>query len=76
MNLNHALRLTPIPCLALVGAGGKTTALFQLARELEPPVIVTATAHLATSQTPWLTSTPLSRPFPIWILSNGRSRMG
>ncbi|MGD0610598.1 MAG: selenium cofactor biosynthesis protein YqeC [Anaerolineales bacterium] len=52
MNLTHALRLPPIPCLALVGAGGKTTALFQLARELEPPVIVTATTHLASSQTP------------------------
>lgn len=52
MNLTRALRLPPVPCLALVGAGGKTTALFQLARELEPPVIVTATTHLASSQTP------------------------
>ena len=50
MNLVQALRLLPFPCLALVGAGGKTTALFQLARELAPPVIVTATAHLAVEQ--------------------------
>lgn len=52
MNLTDALRLPPLPRLALVGAGGKTTALFQLARELEPPVVVTATTHLAISQTP------------------------
>ena len=36
--------------IALVGSGGKTTALFQLARELPPPVIVTATAHLDVNQ--------------------------
>jgi molybdenum cofactor cytidylyltransferase len=36
--------------LALVGAGGKTTALFQLARELPPPVITTTTTHLHQSQ--------------------------
>jgi molybdenum cofactor cytidylyltransferase len=36
--------------VALVGAGGKTTALFQLARELPPPVIVTATTHLHIDQ--------------------------
>jgi molybdenum cofactor cytidylyltransferase len=36
--------------VAFVGAGGKTTALFQLARELPPPVIVTATTHLHVDQ--------------------------
>jgi len=36
--------------IAFVGAGGKTTALFQLARELPPPVIVTATTHLGNWQ--------------------------
>jgi molybdenum cofactor cytidylyltransferase len=36
--------------VAFVGAGGKTTALFQLARELPPPVIVTATTHLHVEQ--------------------------
>jgi molybdenum cofactor cytidylyltransferase len=50
MNLAQALRLQAAPCLALVGAGGKTTALFQIARQLPPPVIVTATTHLASAQ--------------------------
>jgi molybdenum cofactor cytidylyltransferase len=36
--------------LALTGGGGKSTALFQLARQLPPPVIVTASTHLAVSQ--------------------------
>lgn len=34
------------------GAGGKTTAMFQLARELQPPVIVSATTHLGVWQIP------------------------
>ena len=50
MNLVQALRLPAAPCLALVGAGGKTTALFHLARQLAPLVIVTATTHLAAHQ--------------------------
>ena len=50
MKLTHALRLTSVPRLALVGAGGKTTALFQLARELLSPVIVTTTTHLHVDQ--------------------------
>ena len=50
MRLSQAFRLSNSPCLALVGAGGKTTALFQLARELPPPVIVTATTHLHIDQ--------------------------
>jgi molybdenum cofactor cytidylyltransferase len=36
--------------LALAGGGGKSTALFQLARQLPPPVLVTASTHLAISQ--------------------------
>jgi len=47
MILSEALRVGKIPRLAFVGAGGKTTAIFQLAHQLEPPVIVTATTHLA-----------------------------
>ncbi len=35
---------------AFVGAGGKTTALFQLAGELAPPVVVTTTTHLGAWQ--------------------------
>ena len=50
MNLARALRLGKTPCLAASGAGGKTTALFQLARELPPPVIVTASTHLHVDQ--------------------------
>jgi molybdenum cofactor cytidylyltransferase len=50
MILSEALRIGKIPRLAFVGAGGKTTAIFQLAHQLEPPVIVTATTHLATWQ--------------------------
>ncbi len=50
MELSQALRLGQCPRLAIVGAGGKSTALFQLAREYPPPVIVTASAHLAVAQ--------------------------
>jgi molybdenum cofactor cytidylyltransferase len=50
LQLARAFRLPPAPRLALVGAGGKTTALFQLARQLPPPVLVTATTHLAIDQ--------------------------
>ena len=57
MRLTDALRLGPSPRLALVGAGGKTTALFQLARELlsfeatGQTVLVSTTTHLASEQT-------------------------
>ena len=41
--------------ISLVGAGGKTTAIFQLAHEIvnakSPTVILTATSHLGTWQT-------------------------
>ncbi len=37
---------------AFVGAGGKTTAIFQLARELVPPVLVATTTHLGAWQIP------------------------
>jgi molybdenum cofactor cytidylyltransferase len=36
--------------VAFTGAGGKTTALFQLARQLPTPVLVAASTHLACSQ--------------------------
>ncbi len=56
MKLTQALRLFPTsgddsPAIAFVGAGGKTTAMFQLARELSPPVIVTGTTHFGAWQT-------------------------
>jgi len=50
MNISQALRYTPPSSIALVGSGGKTTLLFQLARELVPPVITAATSHLHTDQ--------------------------
>ena len=70
MNLSQALRLNPPPHfhgstplgglrqasagIAFVGAGGKSTAMFQLARELSSevglPVVVTATSHLHVDQ--------------------------
>lgn len=61
MQLSRALRLSPSQpapnpqsggSIAFVGAGGKTTATFQLARQLAPPVIVTTTAHLGAWQIP------------------------
>lgn len=50
MELAHALRINPGESLAFSGAGGKTTALFHLARELKPPVLVTTTTHLSSDQ--------------------------
>ena len=48
--LKQAFRLGPAPRLALVGAGGKSTSLFRLAREYAGPVLLAATAHLALEQ--------------------------
>jgi len=50
MNLAQAFRMDSMPRLALVGAGGKTTALFQLARLIPLPVFVTTTTHMGTWQ--------------------------
>jgi molybdenum cofactor cytidylyltransferase len=50
MNLYRALRMTRTARVAFSGAGGKTTALFQLARAVEPPVVVTCSTHLGTWQ--------------------------
>jgi len=51
LTLARALRLgsIPPPRVAFVGAGGKTTALFQLARDVAP-CIITTTTHLGTWQ--------------------------
>lgn len=61
MNLPHALRLDlnhKNPIISLVGSGGKTTTLFQLAKHFKSQVkgqrskvFITATTHLATWQT-------------------------
>ncbi|GAB4455838.1 MAG: hypothetical protein Kow0070_04870 [Anaerolineales bacterium] len=50
LTLARALRMEPADCVAFIGAGGKTTAMFKLAREL-PAAIVTATTHLGIWQT-------------------------
>ena len=52
MQLIRALRLSQTSCIAIVGAGGKTTALFQIARQFNGPVILTATTHLGGWQIP------------------------
>jgi molybdenum cofactor cytidylyltransferase len=52
ITLAQALRTQSAPCVAFTGAGGKTTALFQLARQVSTPVIVTATSHLGVWQIP------------------------
>jgi molybdenum cofactor cytidylyltransferase len=52
LTLANALRVSSTPTIAFAGAGGKTTSIFQLARELDPPVIVTSTTHLGTWQVP------------------------
>jgi len=60
MELSRALRISSAPCIAFAGAGGKTTAVFHLARELthpssfilHPSVIVTSTTHLGAWQIP------------------------
>lgn len=50
MKLVEALRADNRSRMAFVGAGGKTTALFSLARQLAAPVICINTAHLAVEQ--------------------------
>lgn len=52
-NLKTALGLRATSRVAFVGAGGKTTAIFRIAREFTSPVIVTATSHLELFQTKW-----------------------
>jgi len=50
ISLSHALRTSNVQSIAFIGAGGKTTAMFQLARQLHQPVIVTTTTHLGAWQ--------------------------
>jgi molybdenum cofactor cytidylyltransferase len=50
LSLAQALRVSSSACVAFIGAGGKTTAMFQLARQLPSPVIITATSHLGAWQ--------------------------
>lgn len=50
MDLSRTLRIERGTRLAFTGSGGKTTAMFSVARQLEPPVIVTTTTHMARYQ--------------------------
>ena len=50
MKLVDALNLENPIQIAFAGAGGKTTALFRLARQLPGPVFVTTTTHLGQDQ--------------------------
>jgi molybdenum cofactor cytidylyltransferase len=90
MKLAQALRYRPPPLLpdtsqkseefggwkavAFVGAGGKTSAMFQLARELPPPVIVSATTHLGVWQIPLADRHIIAeRPAPLEALEHDLS---
>lgn len=50
IKLRAALRVGQAPQVAFVGAGGKTSALFILARQFERPVLVATTTHLGVDQ--------------------------
>jgi molybdenum cofactor cytidylyltransferase len=50
LTLAKALRVSGAQAIALVGAGGKTSALFKLARDLMPALVTTST-HLGAWQT-------------------------
>ena len=50
MDLNNRFRLSNHSKVALVGSGGKTTLMFQLARDFGSRVICTTTTHLALDQ--------------------------
>lgn len=50
MDLNSRFRLEQDHKIALVGAGGKTTLMFQLARDFGTKVICTTSTHLALDQ--------------------------
>lgn len=50
MKLARALGLSGGEAVAFVGAGGKTSAMFALAAELFPPVILTTSTHLGAWQ--------------------------
>ncbi len=53
MDINKALRLGKTPKLALVGAGGKTSIMFQIARTFIGKVVVTTSTHLSVEQAHW-----------------------
>lgn len=50
MNFARALRVSAMSCIAFVGAGGKTSAIFQTARGMNSSVVVTTSTHLGVDQ--------------------------
>ncbi|UCD97516.1 MAG: putative selenium-dependent hydroxylase accessory protein YqeC [Chloroflexota bacterium] len=50
MDLIQGFRVNPGECIAFCGSGGKTTAIFSLAHQLDGPVFVTTTTHLGADQ--------------------------
>ncbi len=50
MNVSRALRIKAGESVAFVGAGGKSSLIFALAKETEKPVVITTTTHLGTWQ--------------------------
>jgi molybdenum cofactor cytidylyltransferase len=50
MDLTRVFRLKPNSRIAFVGSGGKTSAMFQLARAHDGLVLLTTTTHLAVNQ--------------------------
>lgn len=77
LSLVQALRVNSSACIAFIGAGGKTTAMFQLARALSKdkgtqPVIVTATSHLGVWQIGWADKHIITEtPAPLEDLEHG-----
>lgn len=50
LTLLKALRLQEGPRVGFVGSGGKSSAIAQLSRELNPPMVITTTTHLGAWQ--------------------------
>jgi molybdenum cofactor cytidylyltransferase len=48
--LRSALRLGPAPQVAFVGAGGKSSAMFALAKQFDSPALITTSTHLSLTQ--------------------------
>ena len=66
ISLSKALRLTRTSKVAFVGAGGKTSAITTLARELPKPLVVSTTTHLGTWQSSFADNHVLLRDKVDW----------
>jgi molybdenum cofactor cytidylyltransferase len=51
MNLIQAFRFSKNDCISFIGSGGKTTAMFQIARQYSCSVLVTTTTHIGAWET-------------------------